>query len=279
MTKQPLVYLSLIITIILWASAFVGIKAALDGYTPIQLSVWRFIIASLTLLLISFFKKIDRIILKDLPRFFFIGFTGITIYNLALNYGELNVTVSAASFIINTVPMLTLLLSIIFLKEKISSKAYLGTIISLFGVGLICFAEGGALILLAAFSQSVFFLLQKPLLKKYSPLSLICYSVWIGTFCLLPFLLLENTENLKTASIYNHLSVLYLGVFPGSIGYLTWTYVLSKMNVQSATVFLYIIPIITIIIGAIWIKEIPTTSTIIGGIITICGVLIFNLKK
>ncbi|WP_108869714.1 DMT family transporter [Aquimarina aquimarini] len=286
MRQRFFIYLCLVITLLLWASSFIAIKVALIDYSPYALSVYRYIIASIVLLVIAVFIKVQFPQKRDLFRFFMIGFIGIAIYNVTLNYGEQTVSAGATSFIINTVPMITFILSIIFLKEKINTKRVMGMMISFTGIVIITFGEhvdvvfnkGVLFVVIAAFSQSIFFILQKPLLEKYSSFSLICWSIWLGTFTMLPFLI-GNMNMLLKASFESNMSLLYLGVFPGAIGYLVWTYVLSKMKVQYATSFLYLIPVISVLIAIGWIREFPNGYIILGGAIVIVGVIIFNRKK
>ncbi|WP_409021305.1 EamA family transporter [Dyadobacter sp. CY261] len=84
------------------------------------------------------------------------------------------------------------------------------------------------MLLLAPSCQSAFFVLQKPLLSRYSVFELICFSIWTGTICMFPF---ANgiVYAFGKASLSANLGVLYLGIFPSIIGYLCWAYVLSRM--------------------------------------------------
>lgn len=113
-----------------------GIRAGLDGYNPIELAVLRFVVASVILLIMSLFMKLRLPAKTDLSRIFFIGITGITLYNIALNFGELSITAGEASFMVNTVPIFTTLLAYLFLKERISQKFVIGMGISFLGVTL-----------------------------------------------------------------------------------------------------------------------------------------------
>ena len=80
------------------------------------------------------------------------------------------------------------------------------------------------------------------------------------------------------SSIETTLSVLYLGFFPTMIPYLALAYIISRIGTSEATTSLYLTPALAIIISWIWIGEIPTVLSIIGGIITIFGVIITNIN-
>ena len=110
--------LALIITIIFWASAFVGIRTSLESYSPVHLALFRYLIASFLLFLVAIFKPMKMPEKKDYPAILLIGLVGISIYHIALNYGEVTVTASSASFIINAVPIFSALLAVPAKKSR-----------------------------------------------------------------------------------------------------------------------------------------------------------------
>ncbi|NDI34475.1 DMT family transporter [Chengkuizengella sediminis] len=93
--------------------------------------------ASFIFIVFALIKKIRIPEKKDMLRIFLTGFIGITLYNIALNYGELRVEAGIASFIVNINPIFTVLFSIYFLGEKLYYRQWIGIIISFLGIGLI----------------------------------------------------------------------------------------------------------------------------------------------
>lgn len=273
-------------TVFFWASAFPGIRVGLEDYSPFQLAAFRYVIASLVLVLIAIRRKIRFIEAGDVPRLFALGVTGFTIYNLALNYGELTVTAGAASFIINTVPVFTVLLSVLLLKESVSVRAWLGMAVSFAGVSLIALGEsqglhletGAILILLSAVSASVYNVIQKPLLGKYSPFGIVCYAIWFGTILLLPFLW-NIPGQIARASLSSTLAVVYLGILPGAVAYWAWSVALSRMDASRAVTYLYLVPPVSIVVSFIWLGELPTWISLVGGILAMSGVLLVNTRS
>lgn len=281
------VVLAISITIVLWASAFVGIRAALHDYQPIQLAAFRYIVASMILIPLAYNRKIQLPQSKDIVAIILTGIFGFTLYNIALNYGEKLVTAASACFIVNGGILITAILAAFILKEKVTSANWFGMVVSLLGIGFITWGESGSLIVinsgaflvfLAAFSQSMYFVLQKSLLLRYSGFELVCYSIWIGTIAMLPMSggLLGS---IQTSPIQSTLAVLYLGVFPAVIAYFCWSYVLSMLDASKAAVYLFLVPIITLMVGYLWLGEVPSLLAILGGLITILGIIIAKYWK
>jgi len=187
--KKHRLYLALLFSLTLWASSFPGIKASLDGYSPFAVAALRFLIASLILAGVAPWFKVRRPRPQDLPLILALAFIGVACYHIALNYGELTATASAAAFITNLAPVFTALLAWLFLGEAMPWRGWMGVGVSLAGVWCIAWAQGGSfamgigtfVLLSAALCWSCFFILQKPLLTYYTPLEVTCYAVWMGT--------------------------------------------------------------------------------------------------
>lgn len=270
-------------TIILWASAFPGIRAGLVGYAPVHLVLLRFLVASLALLLIAPFARIRVPQWRHMPTFVLLGLTGVTTYNLALSFGETHVSAGAASLLVNTGPIFTALLAVLFLKERLLPWGWLGLLMSFSGAVVIVLTSTSALslnpwatiILLAAVLQSTSFILQKPLYAYYRPLELTSYAIWCGTLLNLVFLP-GLTADIRNASLNATVAVVYLGLFPAALAYLMWAVVLSHLPTNRAGSLLYAVPVMTVVISWAWLGEVPNGPTLLGGSLAIGGVLIVN---
>ncbi len=278
--------IALAVVLIFWSSAFAAIRAALVAYGPYELALLRFLTASAVLGIYAFASRMRLPKLRDLPLIAVLGLLGITGYHLSLNIGEVTVTAGSASMLIASAPIFTALLAGFFLGERFRRIGWLGVGLSFFGVVLIAFGEGsdvrletGALlILLAAILTSIYSVLQKRFIERYSPLEFTTYVIWAGTLPMLIFLPRLITT-IKVAPISATGAALYLGIFPAAIAYVLWVYALSRSPASNVTSFLYLNPVLAIVIAWLWLGEIPTWLSLLGGTLCIVGVLVTNIRK
>ena len=274
--------LAISITLLFWASSFAGNRAGLESYSPGALVLLRFLTASAVLGAYAIITKGIRWPQKaHLGWIVFGGLIGITGYHTLLAHGMLTVTAGSSSFIIGAVPIFTGLLAALTLKEKLSSRQWMGIAVSFSGIGLIAFGESGRmeletgtlLIMLAAICTSIFFVIQKRLLKHYKPLEVTCYSFWSGTALMLVFLP-DLLVDFPVAASGATIAVFYLGIFPAALAYLSWNYAFTLTQASIATSFMYLNPIIATLIAFIWLGEVPSIIAISGGILALIGVII-----
>jgi drug/metabolite transporter (DMT)-like permease len=270
-----------IIAIILWSSCFVGIRAALIEYSPIEIAVLRFVISSMALFLLITFQRINLPHKKDYILFTMLGLVQF-INHIALNYGTRTITAGETTLIISSSQLFQVLLAYLFLNEIISFRFLIGLFFCFFGVSIIAlqnsiglsFNWGVFFVLLAAITNAIFFILQKPLLKKYKPMEVISYSTWLSTIMFLPFG--EGVIDVMAIAGRNAtIAVIYIGVAT-VIANIFWSKILSKVEASKAAVFLYTVPVMTIIIGFLWLRELPSLISCIGGVIILGGVALSN---
>ena len=278
-----MINLYIIISIIFWASSFVGIRAAITDFSPIEIAVLRFIVSSIALLLIIISQKTILPKKEHLLRFVQLGFV-LFANHITLNYGIRTITAGETTLIVSTSQIFQVLLACLFLKENISGRFLIGLLFCFLGVSIIAFQKsigvsfnlGVVLVLIAAVTNAAFFVLQKPLLKKYRPLEVVSYSTWITTLFLLP-LGGSAIKSLSMAGLSSIFSVVYIGIV-SVIAHICWSKVLSKIDASKAAIFLYTVPVMTIVIGFLWLRELPSLISCLGGAIILGGVVLSNSK-
>jgi len=274
-----------LVTIIMWSSAFPGLRYSLVYYSPRALMLLRFLFASATLAAIGAIRKIRLPERKDIPKFAGGGLVGIFLYMLLLNYGTVTVVSGVASFIIASAPVFTIILSRLVLKEVVRHVAWIGVMVSFCGLVVIMlsqsegfeFSTGVLLILGAALATSGHNVIQRSFLKKYSPLEATTYTILSATALMLAFIPALVRE-LPASPPAVDLVVAYTGVFPAALGYLTWNFALSKAEKTThVTVFLYLSPFLSSLLGFFWLGETFSPWTMLGGVVIIAGMVLANL--
>lgn len=276
---------ALLITVFLWGSGFIGIRIALQAYSPAHLALLRFLFASLTILIYAMSAGVRPPARKDLPYILLMGFISITVYHIALNMGERTVTGGAASMLIASGPIFAALTARLFLHERLRGWGWIGIIVSFLGVSLIAIGEQGGLhfnagaffVLIAALATGVSVVLQKHYLKTYNVTDFSTHLIISGTLFLLVF-----SPGLSTAVRHSPLkptlAVAYIGIFPAAIAYLTWGYVLKRTSAALAASSLYLVPIFGVLLGWMVLNEIPSPVSVLGGALALAGVTLVNTK-
>ena len=276
-----------LLIIILWASAFPGIRAALTAYSPEHLSLLRLLIGSVFLVIVALIIKIRLPEPKDLPFILLLGFLGFSVYQTALNYGEQTVSAGVASLLVSTTPIFTALLALIFFRAKIGIRGWIGALIGFAGVAFISLGGltgnlalnlGLLLVLVASFSESIYFVFQSSYLKKYGFVPFTMYAIWSGTLFMLLFIPGLGHE-ISEAPLDVTMTVVYLGLFPTVIPYFALAYITSHSGASEATSSLYLTPAFAFLIAWIWLGEVPTFYAVLGGVITLLGVFVSNTKS
>src|SRR4051794_15505144 len=265
-------------TLVLWASAFVAIRLALPGLGVAALSLGRLLVAAVALAVVAGFSHVRRPQRRDLARIAGCGLAGMTVYQLLLNTGERTVPAGTASLLVATAPIFAALLAVALLDEALGTRRRLGIAVGFVGAATMAFGQGGgvrlsadALLLLGgAVSQAFFFVLQKPLLARYTSLEVTCYAMWAGALFSLP-LAPWLASGLGHAHAGSLVALVFLGLGPSAVGFVTWAYGQARLPVASLANTLYLVPLIAICVGWWSLGETVHPLALVGGALAMAG--------
>ncbi|OGT52074.1 MAG: hypothetical protein A3E84_00620 [Gammaproteobacteria bacterium RIFCSPHIGHO2_12_FULL_42_13] len=277
------IFLAIVGAILSWSSSFVFIRLALEDYAPGDLALFRYLIVSAVMLIFYFgLKKRYKPTFQEFLKLFFFGVIGIGFYMLLLNYAEKTVTASITSFVIGINPVVTLLIARFFSNESIAARQWWGVIIGVVGLTIIAWetllhqhlSKGLFFLILATIAAAIYNIGQKPFMKKFHAIEVAAISAWSGTLVMLIYTP-SMIHAIPQASWQTTLATIYLGVVPGAIGYLLWSYLLSS-PIPTAKIVptLYLLPLFSTLLGWLILNEIPTMTALIGGCIALFGAFV-----
>jgi drug/metabolite transporter (DMT)-like permease len=222
---------------------------------------------------------------SHIPIFALSGFIGVTIYFYFENNAISMIAVSSTSIIIIVIPIFTLIAEIIVFKVKLTAKKIISVIVSFIGVYFIVginiggtssnSLKGYLLMFGAVLAWVVYTIITRPLYKKYSQIAIVYFQTLFGTLFLIPFAIFETTnwDLVSNVIIFN---VMYLGVFCSAIAYYLYIYAMNHLGVSTTSLFLNLLPAITVVASYFILKEDITVYQIIGGVLVIFAVYLVN---
>ncbi|MFF7887664.1 DMT family transporter [Streptomyces sp. NPDC020794] len=277
--------LALVGTVVLWASAFPAIRVGIDGLGVAALSFLRLLVAAVALLAVAPFAKVRLPRRGDLPLITLCGATGMTAYQVLLNWGEVHVEAGTASLLIAIAPVFSVLLGSLFLGERLTHNIVVGSVVALAGAAVVSLAEGtggfsvsALVILAAAVVQGVYHFASKPLLRHYTGLEVATYAMVAGTVFALPLIpaTWHATLHAPPAALA---SAAYLGLLPSALGFVIWAYAVARLPLAVSTAALYLVPPVALIVSFVWLGEVPRPIALAGGAISVAGVILISRHK
>jgi drug/metabolite transporter (DMT)-like permease len=273
--------LAVAITVVAWASAFVVIRYAAHDINPGALSLGRLLVASLALSAMMLGRRLVRMSTRECALTALVGIAWFAVYSVALNAGEQHGDAGTASMLIQFAPILIGVLAGILLGEGFPRMLVIGGLVAFAGTLIIGFATstgeadlaGVLLVLLSATVYSIAMVAQKVVLRRIPALQVTWLACLIGTVACLPFAggLVRDLSVAPTPQI---LGVVYLGLVPTALAFSTWAYALSHTSAGKLGVTTFVVPPITILLGWLFLSEVPPMLAILGGAFSLIGVAI-----
>ena len=284
-------YLLLVLVTLIWGNSFIAIKHAVQFLAPIELTILRFIPVALifgVLLLTTRRVAFWQMVRRDWLGLVLLGLSGAVAYNLALNTGESRVPAGTASLIISLNPAFTIILSVLFLRERPTIKKAMGLTIAFLGLYVIVRYANNQQIdfsylryvfitMLAPLCWAIYTILGKPLVARYPPLLVVGGAMMAAVVPLLFLVRNSLIAKLPTLPPSVWLSIAFLSLACTVFAFVIWFRALQRMEASRAASFVYLVPLFGVSFSKLLLDEPITLVLLIGAALLVGGVYLINL--
>lgn len=275
-----------LLTILIWGTTFISTKVLLRDFQPVEILFFRFVLGFLALLLVC-----PRC-LRGTTRaqeciFAAAGLCGIALYYLLENIALTYTLASNVGVIISVAPFFTALLTQLFPKERepLHPRFFLGFLTAMAGIVLLHFGGaklqlnplGDLLALLAALVWACYAVLTRKIAGFGYPTVLTTRRVFFyGLIFMLPALALSDFQlGLARFADWRALfNLLFLGLGASALCFVTWNFAVRILGAVKTSVYIYMVPVITVVTSAIILKEPVTPLAGVGMALTLLGLLL-----
>lgn len=273
------------IAVLTWSSAYATIAYALAAFTPGEVAFARLLLASVFFLLYLRARRIALPPPAAWPPLLALGLGGLAVYHLCLNFAETRIASGTAAILIALIPAATAAVGALWLRERLSARTLSGLSLALAGVVLVVLASGKSvhfqpkalLVLVSVLAAAVYFTGQKSWSARYGAEAVTAVTLLGGTLGTLPFGL-DLPRALVAAPLGRSAALLWLGLAPTFVGYLTWSVAIHRASATRVASFIYCSTPIALLIGWLWLGERPGWLTLVGGAIVVSGVILANTR-
>jgi drug/metabolite transporter (DMT)-like permease len=281
--------------VIVWGASFVATKVAIQSDLKPDVIVWlRFTIGVIILgAAVAFNRQFRLPDKKDWGYFALLGFIGITFHQWLQSTGLVTAQATTTGWIVSTIPVFMALLGWLVLKESLRWLQWAGILLSAFGVLMVVThgelstlvtgkfgTVGDLLILISAPNWAIFSVLSRRGLNKYPATLMMFYVMTFGwIFSSILFFATGGLAQIGPVSGEGWVSIAFLGIFCSGLAYIFWYDALQVLPVAQTGAFLYLEPVVTVIVAALLLSESITPAIILGGALILAGVWIVNRKK
>jgi drug/metabolite transporter (DMT)-like permease len=289
--SRTLPHLEALLAVVVWGASFIATKVALKDISPVSVVWLRFsmgvVILGFAVVLRKQFALPTR---NEWGYFAALGFLGITFHQWLQSNGLQTSEASTTAWIVATTPVFMALLGWLVLKEGLGLIKIMGIAVAFIGVLLVVSkgnlasvsggkfgAPGDVLILISSVNWAVFSVLSRRGLKSH-PASLMMFYVMTSGWIFTSILLFAGTglSELSNLTLNGWVGILFLGVLCSGLAYIAWYDALQSLPAAQTGVFLYIEPLVAVVVAFFVLREAITAVSLLGGGIILLGVWLVN---
>jgi drug/metabolite transporter (DMT)-like permease len=314
LSRRSLVDLGLLILVnAMWGAQFTAYKLVSSDMGPVTVSAWIFLIAGVVLAPFVIRERRrdphvpksdahdsdkDRSLLskRNLAGFVAIGVFALVPASAFMAWGVARSTASNSALINLTIPIITALLAVAMLGERMTAARWASLLVSLAGVLILSdfdwrhmtltsnrFLLGNLLVLLSCTCSSFYNVCSKELLRRFTPVEVLTFGYFLAALVSIPLLCWIEPFSLSSLHRYSSatwIGLILLGVFVWGLAMVLWMSLLKRLDVSQASVSVYLLPFLGVLISAIFLGEKITGMMVLGGSVTLAGtILIVSLDR
>ena len=285
MNNKLLANLVAFITVIIWGLTFISTKILLTVWSPLEILFIRFALGWLALCMLTRAKipfyngKLEFI-------YMLAGLSGVTLYFLLENVALTMTFAANVSVLVSTTPFFTAICAWRILgAQAMSLNFYFGFVLAMLGIYLISFSDqnlalnpfGDFLALLASFAWAFYSIFTRILGKSgYDSLAITRRIFFYGLVFMLPVMIFQPFS-FKLNKLFNPvylLNFLFLGLGASALCFVSWTWCIKKLGASHASIWIYLVPVITVISASLILNEHICRQAWLGIILTFAGLAI-----
>ena len=288
--KKTIGHLAALLTIIIWGTTFISTKILLVGFQPVEILFFRFVMGFIVLLMLSP-KRLKTANRKEELTFAVAGLCGICLYYLLENIALTYTLASNVGVIISVAPFFTAILAHLVIKseEKLRLQFFTGFIVAMVGIVLISFNGqelelnpiGDLLAIVAALVWAFYSILTKKINSFGYPVILTTRRTFFyGILFMIPTLFFFDfqLDLSRFGELTYLLNILYLGLGASALCFVTWNFAVKELGAVKTSVYIYMVPVITVLTSVLILHEQLTALASIGTILTLIGLFLSEYK-
>lgn len=284
-------HLAALVCILVWGTTFISTKVLLRDFNPVEILFFRFILGFVALWLAC----PKMLWLKEKKQewlFAGAGLAGVTLYFLLENIALTQTFASNVGVIVGVSPFFTALLSLWLLRaEKPGLNFFLGFAAAIVGIGLISFSGstelqlnpvGDLLAVLAGLAWSFYSILTRKILALgYNSLQVTRRCFFYGLLFMLPCLPLTDFQwgLHRFGAFVNWSNIVFLGIGASAMCFVAWTYAIKRLGAVQSSVYMYLVPVVTVITAALILREKITWMAGLGTALTLAGLILSEMRQ
>lgn len=279
-------HLAALLTIIIWGTTFISTKILLKDFQPVEILFFRFVMGFLVLCIVCP-HRLKNVDIRQELTFAAAGLCGICLYYLLENIALTFTMASNVGVIISIAPFFTAILAHLFMKseEKLRVNFLIGFVVAMVGIVLISFngsvlelnPMGDLLAVIAAFVWACYSILTRKISSFGYPVILTTQRTFFyGILFMIPTLFFFNfkLELTRFANMTYLLNILYLGLGASALCFVTWNFAVKWLGAVKTSVYIYMVPVITVITSVLILREQVTIISGIGTVLTLIGLFL-----